>query len=122
MDNSIVPSGKILLYQYEADNVYVDVYFKDETFWLTQRGMSELFDCTTDNVSLHLQHIYAEEELEREATAEKFSVVRPEGSWQVKRELDFYNLDAIIAAGYRVNSKKAARFRQWATKTLREYI
>jgi hypothetical protein len=117
-----VESGKILLYQYETDKVFVDVYFKDETFWMTQRGMSELFACTTDNISLHLQNIYAEEELERDATTEKFSVVRKEGSRQVKRALDFYNLDAIIAVGYRVNSKKATRFRQWATKTLREYV
>ncbi len=122
MSNNIVESGKILLYQYETDKVFVDVYFKDETFWMTQRGMSELFACTTDNISLHLQNIYAEEELERDATTEKFSVVRKEGSRQVKRALDFYNLDAIIAVGYRVNSKKATRFRQWATKTLREYV
>ena len=122
MSNNIVESGKILLYQYETDKVFVDVYFKDETFWMTQRGMSELFACTTDNISLHLQNIYAEEELERDATTEKFSVVRKEGNRQVRRALDFYNLDAIIAVGYRVNSKKATRFRQWATKTLREYV
>ena len=122
MSSNIVESGKILLYQYETDKVFVDVYFKDETFWMTQRGMSELFACTTDNISLHLQNIYAEEELERDATTEKFSVVRKEGNRQVRRALDFYNLDAIIAVGYRVNSKKATRFRQWATKTLREYV
>ena len=84
--------------------------------------MAELFDCSTDNISLHLKNIYAEEELTPEATTEKISVVRQEGSRQVRRTLDHYNLDAIIAVGYRVNSKKATRFRQWATKTLKEYI
>ncbi len=96
--------------------------FQDETFWLTQSGMAELFDCSTDNISLHLKNIYAEEELTPEATTEKISVVRQEGSRQVRRTLDHYNLDAIIAVGYRVNSKKATRFRQWATRTLKEYI
>lgn len=121
MDN-IAKSGEILLYSYEGSKTFIDVYFYDETFWLTQSAMAELFDCTADNISLHLKNIYDEEELSREATTEKFSVVRREGNRQVNRKLDFYNLDAIIAVGYRVNSKKATRFRQWATKTLREYI
>jgi hypothetical protein len=76
----------------------------------------------SDNISLHLKNIYADEELELSATTEKISVVRKEGNRNVQRTLDFYNLDAIIAVGYRVNSKKATRFRQWATKTLKEYI
>lgn len=84
--------------------------------------MAELFDCSTDNVSLHLKNIYEEEELDRDSTTEKFSVVRKEGNRNVNRELEFYSLDAIIAVGYRVNSKKATRFRQWSTKTLKEYI
>ena len=96
--------------------------FQDETFWLTQSGMAELFDCTPENILQHLKHIFAEEELTPEATTKKFLVVRQEGSRQVRRTLDHYNLDAIIAVGYRVNSKKATRFRQWATKTLKEYI
>lgn len=121
MDN-IAKSGEILLYSYEGSKTFIDVYFYDETFWLTQSAMAELFDCTADNISLHLKNIYDEEELSREATTEKFSVVRREGNRQVNRKLDFYNLDVIIAVGYRVNSKKATRFRQWATKTLREYI
>ncbi|MBR6096730.1 MAG: virulence RhuM family protein [Oscillospiraceae bacterium] len=122
MNGEVAKSGEILLYSYEGSKTFVDVYFRDETFWLTQSGMATLFDCSPDNISLHLKHIYDEEELTREATTEKFSVVRREGNRQVSRELDFYNLDAIIAVGYRVNSKKATRFRQWATKTLREYI
>jgi len=122
VSNDLIPQGNILLYSGEDGKEYVNVYFHDETFWLTQSSMAELFDCSADNISLHLKNIYAEEELEREATAEKFSVVRQEGTRQVNRTLEFYNLDAIIAVGYRVNSKKATRFRQWATRTLREYI
>ena len=114
--------GEILLYDNGGQKEFVSVVFQDETFWLTQSGMAELFDCSTDNISLHLKNIYAEEELTPEATTEKISVVRQEGSRQVRRALDHYNLDAIIAVGYRVNSKKATRFRQWATKTLKEYI
>jgi len=122
MSQEIVKSSEILFYGDDASKVYIDVYFKDETFWLTQSGMAELFGCTSDNISLHLKNIYAEEELSPGATTEEFSVVRREGSRNVKRTLDFYNLDAIIAVGYRVNSKKATRFRQWATRTLKEYI
>ena len=114
--------GAILLYSSEDNKVYVDVYFRDETFWLTQKAMAELFDVNVPAISKHLQNIYDEEELTREATVSKMEIVRQEGNRRVKRMVDFYNLDAIIAVGYRVNSKKATRFRQWATKTLREYI
>lgn len=112
----------IVLYQIDDTNICVSVIYKDETFWLTQRAMSELFDCSSDNISLHLRNIYKEEELTEEATAEIFSVVQKEGNRDVKRNAKCYNLDAIIAVGYRVNSKKATKFRQWATKTLKEYI
>ena len=122
MDNEMIKQGEVLLYSNDNSKEYVNVIFKDETFWLTQSSMAELFDCTSDNISLHLKNIYADEELELSATTEKISVVRKEGSRNVQRTLDFYNLDAIIAVGYRVNSKKATRFRQWATKTLKEYI
>ena len=108
--------NKIVLYTTESGNVSVDVYFENETFWLTQKSMAELFDCTADNISLHLKNIYAENELNVHSTAEKFSVVRREGERDVRREVTFYNLDAIIAVGYRVNSKRATRFRQWATQ------
>ena len=84
--------------------------------------MSELFECSTDNVGLHLKNIYNDQELDIDSTTEKFSVVRKEGNRNVKRKLDFYNLDAIIAVGYRVNSKKATKFRIWATKILKEYM
>ena len=122
MDKELTKSGEILLYNHDGENEFVSVLFKDETFWLTQKAMAELFDCTADNISLHLKNIYEEEELAFSATTEKFSVVRKEGARDVRRELDHYNLDAIIAVGYRVNSKKATRFRQWATRTLKEYI
>ena len=122
MDQQPMQQGEILLYSNDGEKAFVSVVFRDETFWLTQSGMAELFDCTTDNISLHLKNIYAEEELTPQATAEKFSVVRQEGNRQVRRTLEHYNLDAIIAVGYRVNSKKATQFRQWATKTLKEYI
>ena len=122
MDQQPMQQGEILLYSNDGEKTFVSVVFRDETFWLTQSGMAELFDCTTDNISLHLKNIYAEEELTPQATAEKFSVVRQEGNRQVCRTLEHYNLDAIIAVGYRVNSKKATQFRQWATKTLKEYI
>ncbi len=122
MNNAIVPNGKVLLYQYETESVYVDVYFKNDTFWMTQRAMAELFEVNTPAISKHLQNIFDDEELERNSTVSKMETVRQEGTRQIRRELDFYNLDAIIAVGYRVNSKKATRFRQWATKTLREYV
>ena len=122
MENDLMKQGEILLYDNGTDKQFVSVVFKDETFWLTQSGMAELFECSADNISLHLKNIYAEEELLPSATTEKFSVVRKEGAREVKRAIDHYNLDAIIAVGYRVNSKKATRFRQWATQTLREYI
>lgn len=122
MDNGLVERGEILLYDNGGEKEFVSVVFQDETFWLTQSGMAELFDCTPENIIQHLKNIYAEEELLPEATAKKFLVVRKEGARNVRREIEHYNLDAIIAVGYRVNSKKATRFRQWATKTLKEYI
>lgn len=113
---------EVVLYQIEGTNICVNVMFKEETFWMTQKAMANLFDCTTDNISLHLKNIYKEEELEKEATTELFSIVQNEGQRNVTRKVKCYNLDAIIAVGYRVNSKKATRFRQWATITLKEYI
>lgn len=122
MGNEIANRGEILLYSNGSDKEYVSVIFAEETFWLSQSGMAELFDCTPENITQHLKNIYAEEELALDATTKKFLVVRKEGSREVQRNIDHYNLDAIIAVGYRVNSKKATRFRQWATKTLKEYI
>ena len=114
--------SNILLYETEEGNVNVDVILKDETIWLTQKSMAEVFDCSSDNVSLHLKNIFEDNELDKNSTTEKISVVRKEGNRNVNRELEFYNLDAIIAVGYRVNSKKATKFRIWATKVLKEFI
>lgn len=117
-----VNSADILLYEDADTKEFVSVIFNEDNFWLSQLGMSELFGCTSENVIQHLNNIYEEEELVKEATTKKFLVVRKEGNRNVRRNIDHYNLDAIIAVGYRVNSKKATRFRQWATKTLKEYI
>lgn len=122
MEQEIMKSGEILLYNNGGNKEFVSVIFKNENFWLTQKAMAELFDVNVPAVSKHLQNIYDEEELERSATISKMETVQDEGGRSVRRTLDFYNLDAIIAVGYRVNSKKATRFRQWATKTLKEYI
>ena len=112
----------IVLYQIDDTNVCVSVYFENETFWLTTKAMAELFGVKSQAITKHLGNIYEEEELTREATCSKKEQVQIEGGREVKRNLDFYNLDAIIAVGYRVNSKKATKFRQWATKTLKEYM
>ena len=117
-----VNRADILLYEDADTKEFVSVIFNEDNFWLSQLGMSELFGCTPENVIQHLNNIYEEEELIKEATTKKFLVVRKEGNRDVRRNIDHYNLDAIIAVGYRVNSKKATRFRQWATKTLKEYI
>ena len=122
MGNELANRGEILLYSDDSGKEFINVVFKDETFWLTQKAMAELFDVNVPAVSKHLQNIYEENELTRDATISKMETVQQEGERQVKRMVDFYNLDAIIAVGYRVNSKKATRFRQWATKTLKEYI
>ncbi len=122
MGNEIAGRGELLLYSDESGKEYVSVIFAEETFWLSQSGMAELFGCTPENILQHLKNIYAEEELATDATTKKFLVVRREGSRDVRRSIDHYNLDAIIAVGYRVNSQKTTRFRQWATRTLKEYI
>lgn len=113
---------EIVLYQIEDTNICVNVIFKYETFWMTQKAMAELFDVNVPAISKHLSNIFEDEELIKESTVSKMEIVQKEGNRNVKREQEFYNLDAIIAVGYRVNSKKATRFRQWATKTLKEYI
>lgn len=115
-------SSQFVIYQSEDGKIKLDVRFLDETVWLTQSLMAELFQTSVDNVGLHLKNIYAEGELDENSTTEDFSVVRLEGSRQVKRNLKHYNLDAIISVGYRVQSHTATRFRQWATQHLREFI
>lgn len=113
---------QFLIYNTPEEQVSVDVIVKDETIWVTQRTMAELFGCSSDNISLHLKNIYASNELQENSTTEEFSVVRKEGFRNIKRKVTFYNLDAIISVGYRVNSSKATKFRIWATQVLKEYI
>ena len=110
------------LYSIDSEDIKVKVAIKDETIWVTQRGMAELFGCTSDNISLHLKNIYADGELSEISTTEDFSVVQSEGSRQVTRSVRFYNLDAVISVGYRVNSHRATQFRIWATSVLKEFI
>ena len=116
------PGGQFLVYQTEDGKLKIDVRFEGETVWLTQQHMAALFQTTQQNVSLHIQSIYEEGELEPAATHKKYLSVRMEGSRQVRRSVDFYNLDMIISVGYRVKSVVATRFRIWATQRLREYI
>lgn len=113
---------EFLLYRSADEEVSVNALVKDETIWLTQKAMAELFGCSTDNISLHLKNIFADGELEENRTAEEISVVQTEGKRQVNRKQKFYNLDAIISVGYRVNSRRATQFRIWATKILKEYM
>ena len=114
--------GEIILYQTEDGLTKIDVRFEDETVWLTQQQMADLFQSSRSNIVEHIQHIYEEGELDESATCRKFRQVRTEGSRQVTRELPYYNLDMIISLGYRVKSLTATRFRQWATVRLKEYM
>ena len=114
-------TAEFLIFQIEGKEQGVEVYYKDKTVWCTQKAMGMLFDCSADNIGLHLKNIYESGELKEEATAEKISVVRREGNRDVNRLLQFYNLDAVISVGYRVNSICATQFRQWATSVLREF-
>ena len=113
---------EIILYATPDGNVRVEVLFESETFWLTQKKMAELFGVNLRTVNEHLKNVYATSELEESATIRKNRIVQTEGIRTVAREVDFYNLDAIIAVGYRVNSREATQFRIWATQVLREYL
>ncbi len=115
-------TNNIVFYQTENADVVVNVVYKDETFWLNQKAIAALFDVNPQAITKHLSNIYEEQELVKDSTCSILEQVQKEGNRNVKRSVEFYNLDAIIAVGYRVNSKKATKFRQWATKTLREYI
>ena len=114
-------SGEVVKFD-EAGMPQLEVWLEDETIWLTQKQMAELFGCAMENVIHHLKNIYAEEELVEESTTKDFLVVRVEGKRQVSRKIKHYNLDAIISVGYRVNSKRGVKFRQWATSVLKEYL
>ena len=116
-----ISKNEIIVYQ-PNETIRIEVRFENETVWLTQSQMSQLFGCSSDNVGLHLKNIYHSGELSKEATTEEISVVRLEGMRQVTRNILFYNLDAIISVGYRVNSILGVKFRQWATNILRNYL
>lgn len=114
--------NNIILYQDDNEITRVSVRFADEDVWLTQNQLAELYDTTQENISMHISNIYADKELEEERTYKKFLLVRQEGNRQVQRNIVHYNLDMIIALGYRVQSQVATRFRRWATQRLHEYI
>jgi len=114
--------SEILLYSTPDGDIRVEVTFEDETFWLTQKKMSELFGVGVPTINHHLREIFNSNELPEMATIRKFRIVQTEGSREVAREVEFYNLDAIIAVGYRVNSREATQFRIWATSVLREFL
>lgn len=115
-------SSEIVIYQQEGQGVEVRLDGNRDTIWLSQRQMGDLFDKDSDTIGLHLKNIYKTGELDQNTTTEQSSVVRQEGKRQVKREILFYNLDTVISVGYRVNSKRAVHFRQWATRILREHL
>lgn len=115
-------NSEIILYKTEDGAVKIDTIFQNETIWLSQNSMAELFGVNVPAISKHLKNIFEEGELQKEATLSKMETVQNEGGRQIKRNKEFYNLDAIIAVGYRVNSKRATQFRIWATAILKEYI
>ena len=113
---------QFLIYKSEQDDVTVNALIEDETIWLTQKAMAELFGVESNTITYHLKEVYESGELTERATARKFRVVQTEGTRQVQREIFHYNLDAIISVGYRVNSRRATQFRIWATGVLKEYM
>ena len=122
-DSNILPEqGQILLYQTEDGHQRIEVRLQDETVWLSQRLMAELFQVGVNTVNYHIKEIYEDGELMPEATIRKYRIVQTEGRRKVERQIDFYNLDMIIAVGYRVRSHRGTQFRQWATERLREFI
>jgi len=114
--------SEIILYTTPQGNIKVEIRFEEETFWLTQKKLAELFGVEVNTINYHLKEIFKSGELEENATIRKIRIVQTEGTREVSREVDFYNLDAIIAVGYRVNSYNATQFRIWATQTLKEFI
>ena len=116
------PGGEVVVYKAPGGEVSLSVRLEQETVWLTERQMADVFQTTRQNVNQHLRVVYRDGELDRAATSKDFLLVRTEGHRRVRRAVAHYNLDAIISVGYRVNSKRAVRFRQWATRTLREFL
>jgi hypothetical protein len=121
MQNSVKKFANFVIFQTATGKVNIDVLFTKNTLWLSQKLMSVLFECSTDNISLHLKNIFKEKELAKKATTEDFSLVAKEGNREVSRKLKYYNLSAIIAVGFRVNSHRATQFRKWSNNILQEY-
>jgi len=115
-------NNQIIIYNTEDGETKIEVRMKDETVWLLQKQMAELFDCSVDNIGLHLKNVYSERELSENRTSEESSVVQVEGGRNINRPVKLYNLDAIISIGYRINSLRGTQFRIWATQKLKEYI
>ena len=122
MNNNSAQSNELIFYSSPDGHIKVEVFFQEETFWLSQKKMAELFGVESNTITYHLKEIFQSRELEQMPTTRRIRVVQKEGSREVSRDVDFYNLDAIIAVGYRINSFQATQFRIWATKTLREFI
>lgn len=114
-------TAEFLIFEKQAHADSIEVRYEDETLWLTQKMMSNLFDVESNTITYHLQEIFKSGELDKESTTRKFRVVQTEGTRQVSREVDHYNLDAVISVGYRVNSIRATQFRRWATQVLKQY-
>lgn len=113
---------QIEIYKSKNNTVEIQVQFDRDTVWLSQKQMAQIFNKYSDTIGLHLKNIFSEEELDENATTENLSVVQTEGNGKVKRNIKFYNLDAIISVGYRANSKQGTQFRQWATQRLKDFL
>ena len=122
MTNEIANTGKILIYQNEKGDTKIDVYFEEDTIWMTQRSMAELYQVTPQNITAHIRNIYQEGELDQNATCKNFLQVQIEGERKIRRDIKFYNLDMILAIGYRVRSDVGIHFRRWASGVLTEYM
>lgn len=122
MSNEMENTGKILIYQNEKGDTKIDVYFEEDTIWMTQRSMAELYQVTPQNITLHIKHIYQDGELDPAATCKQYLQVQTEGTRKIQRDTKFYNLDMVLAIGYRVRSNVGMHFRRWASGILTEYM
>lgn len=119
---AFIDGGELIIYQTADGETRLDVRMENDSVWLMQAQMVELFNSTKQNVSLHINNIFKEDELKREATVKEYLIVRQEGNRSVRRKITVYNLDVIISAGYRVKSRRGTQFRIWASKVLKEYL
>jgi prophage antirepressor-like protein len=122
LGRAVVDKGEIILYRPQNESIAIDVLVEDETVWLTQAQMAELFETTPQNITMHIRNVYKEKELERDSTCKDFLQVGDEGGRSVSRKVKCYNLDVIISVGYRVKSQRGVQFRRWATRVLKDYV